>query len=92
MRALAEQSAQQLKVVEFAQGALKLAELRYRNGATDYATVLDAQRVLLAAQDAQAVSHLARYSQTLALVRALGAGVPPVDRIATMAQGSAITR
>jgi outer membrane protein, multidrug efflux system len=92
LRALAEQSAQQLKVVEFAQSALKMAELRYRNGATDYATVLDAQRVLLAAQDAQAVSHLARYSQTLALVRALGAGVPSGDRIAAMAQGSSITR
>jgi hypothetical protein len=47
---------------------------------------------LLAAQDAQAVSHLARYSQTLALVRALGAGVPSGDRIAAMAQGSPITR
>lgn len=92
LRSLAEQSDQQLKVVEFAQSALKMADLRYRNGAADYATVLDAQRVLLAAQDAQAVSHLARYSQTLALVRALGAGVPPVDPIPAMAQVSPITR
>ena len=92
LRSLAEQSAQQRKVVEFAQSALKMADLRYRNGATDYATVLDAQRVLLAAQDAQAVSHLARYSQTLALVRALGAGVPSVDPIPVVAQGLPIAR
>ncbi len=92
LRSLAEQSTQQFKVVEFAQSALKMADLRYRNGATDYATVLDAQRVMLAAQDAKTVSHLARYSQTLALVRALGAGVPAADPIPAIAQGSPITR
>lgn len=76
LRALTEQGGQQQHVVDFARSALNMADLRYRNGATDYATVLDAQRVLLAAQDAQALTHLARYSQTLGLVRALGAGVP----------------
>lgn len=79
LRALAAQAEQQQRVVDFARSALSMADLRYRNGATDYATVLDAQRVLLAAQDAQALTHLARYSQTLGLVRALGAGVPPVQ-------------
>ncbi len=76
LRALGAQAGQQQHVVDFARSALQMAELRYRNGATDYATVLDAQRVLLAAQDSQALTHLARYSQTLGLVRALGAGVP----------------
>lgn len=85
LRALAEQAEQQNRVVEFAQTSLKLADLRYRNGATDYVTVLDAQRVLLAAQDTQAVLHLARYSQTLGLVRALGGGVPAAARGATLA-------
>jgi len=78
LRTLAEQATQQQRVVEFAQASLRMADLRYRNGATDYATVLDAQRVLLAAQDSQAITHLARYSQTLGLVRALGGGVPPI--------------
>lgn len=91
LRALADQAAQQQQVVEFAQTSLKMADLRYRNGATDYATVLDAQRVLLAAQDAQAVTHLARYSQTLGLVRALGGGVPPAAP-ATLASNALGTR
>lgn len=91
LRALTEQAIQQQQVVEFAQTSLKMADLRYRNGATDYATVLDAQRVLLTAQDAQAVTHLARYSQTLGLVRALGGGVPPAAP-ATLASNAHGTR
>ncbi|MEQ1804885.1 MAG: TolC family protein, partial [Burkholderiaceae bacterium] len=88
LRALAEQAEQQQHVVDSARSALSMADLRYRNGATDYATVLDAQRVLLAAQDTQALTHLARYSQTLGLVRALGAGVPPTQPSAALALSS----
>ena len=87
LNSLAEQTTQQQRVVDYAQSALKMADLRFRNGATDYATVLDAQRVLLAAQDAQALIQLARYSQTLGLVRALGGGAPaspaPAARVLT---------
>ncbi len=83
------QAEQQQRVVDFARTVLSMADLRYRNGATDYATVLDAQRVLLVAQDAQALIHLARYSQTLGLVRALGAGVPPAQPVAAVALSNA---
>ncbi len=92
LRALAEQAEQQQRVVDSARGALNMADLRYRNGATDYATVLDAQRVLLAAQDAQALTHLARYSQTLGLVRALGAGVPAAASAGALALSQATSR
>ncbi|MFZ2650222.1 MAG: efflux transporter outer membrane subunit, partial [Burkholderiaceae bacterium] len=84
LRALAAQGAQLQQVVDLARSALQMADLRYRNGATDYATVLDAQRVLLAAQDSQAVTQLARYSQTLGLVRALGGGVPAAAPVAAL--------
>ncbi len=82
LRALQQQAAHQQQTVEFAQAALRLADLRYRNGATDYATVLDAQRVLFAAQDTQAVTLLARYGHTLGLARALGGGAPVPVRTA----------
>jgi outer membrane protein, multidrug efflux system len=83
LHALRQQAAQQQQTLEFAQAALRLADLRYRNGATDYATVLDAQRVLFAAQDAQALTLLARYSHTLGLARALGGGAPAPVRTAS---------
>ena len=92
LRALAEQAEQQLQVVDFARTALNTTDSRFRNGAADYATVLDAQRVLLAAQDAQAVTHLARYSQTLGLVRALGGGVPATERPLAVAASTPIAR
>ncbi len=85
LRSLTEQGEQQQRVVDYARSALNMADLRYRNGATDYATVLDAQRVLLVAQDVQALTQLARYSQTLGLVRALGGGVPPAQPGTAMA-------
>ena len=92
LRALTEQGGQQQQVVDYARSALSMADLRYRSGATDYATVLDAQRVLLAAQDTQALTHLARYSQTLGLVRALGAGVPQAQPGVAVALSSAAKR
>lgn len=92
LRTLAEQAEQQQRAVDSARSALSMADVRYRNGATDYATVLDAQRVLLAAQDTQALTHLARYSQTLGLVRALGAGVPAAQPGGAVALSGAAIR
>ena len=71
---LAEQATQQQAVIEHAQAAMRIAELRYRNGAIDFTTVLDAQRVLFAAQAAQSATRLARYAASVALTRALGGG------------------
>jgi outer membrane protein, multidrug efflux system len=74
VRSLAEQAAEQKAVVTHATTALRLAELRYRNGAFDFASVLDAQRVLLAAQTAQETLTFSRYAATINLYRALGGG------------------
>jgi outer membrane protein, multidrug efflux system len=71
---LAEQAGHQREVVAQAVAAQSMAELRYRNGAVDFTTVLDAQRVLLAAQAAQEAIALSRYAAAVALYRALGGG------------------
>lgn len=70
----AEQATHQQQVIEHARAALRLADLRYRNGAVDFSTVLDAQRVLLAAEDAAESIALARFVAAVGLFRALGGG------------------
>ena len=69
---LAEQAAHQRDVIGHADAALRLAETRFRSGAIDFTTVLDAQRVLLAARAAQAATEFERYAASVALQRALG--------------------
>ena len=59
--------------------AAELAEIRYREGAAPYLSVLDAQRTLLRAQDAVAEAETASYTSLVALYKALGGGwqAPP---------------
>lgn len=54
--------------------SLRLAELRYREGADELLTVLDAQRTLFQAQDQLAQLRLARLTGTVGLYKALGGG------------------
>ncbi len=61
-------------VLEQARESLRLAELRYREGAGDLLAVLDAQRTLFAAQDSLVIVRLARLSAAVGLYRALGGG------------------
>lgn len=56
------------------QKALSLAEVRYRAGAENLLTLLDAQRTLYAAQDAAAQLRLARLQAHVSLYKALGGG------------------
>jgi outer membrane protein TolC len=51
---------------------LELARERYRRGATDLLGVLDAQRLLFAAQDALAQSYQATATDWVALYKSLG--------------------
>jgi len=84
----AEQAAHQQQGIDHARAVLRMADLRYRNGAVDFSTVLDAQRVLLAAEDAQEAITLSRYGASVALFRALGGGwdAPPAAT-SSVAQG-----
>jgi NodT family efflux transporter outer membrane factor (OMF) lipoprotein len=70
----AEQEALQQQVVQQAGRALELAQIRYREGADDLLTVLDAQRTLFQAQDQLAQIRLARLQAAVGLFKALGGG------------------
>jgi len=70
----ADQELLQEQVVEQAQRALRLAEIRYREGADDLLTVLDAQRTLFQAEDQLAQVRLSRLQASIGLFKALGGG------------------
>ena len=70
----AEQELLQEKVVEQSRLALRLAEIRYREGADDLLTALDAQRTLFQAEDQLAQNRLSRLQGSLGLFKALGGG------------------
>jgi len=59
---------------ESAAEAYRLADLNYRSGATDFLTVLDAQRTLLDSQDSLVQGELDRYTAATNLYKALGGG------------------
>ena len=73
---LAQQHEHQLQLITHAENALRMVELRHRNGAIDFSAVLDAQRVLFAAQAERERIVLSRYAAAVALYRALGGGWP----------------
>ena len=68
------QETQQTHVVEQSRIALRLAEVRYREGADDLLTVLDAQRTLFQAEDQLAQVRLKRLQASIDLFKALGGG------------------
>jgi multidrug efflux system outer membrane protein len=69
-----EQVALQQEVMEQAQLALRLAEVRYREGADDLLVLLDAQRTLFQAQDQLRQLRLAQLQASVDLFKALGGG------------------
>ncbi|MDZ7864973.1 efflux transporter outer membrane subunit [Acidovorax sp.] len=71
------QTAAQAQVLEQAQQAHALAQVRYRAGADTLLTLLDAQRTLYAAQDNAAQLRQARLIACVALYKALGGGWQP---------------
>lgn len=70
----ADQESLQAQVVIQAQIALRLAEIRYREGVDDLLTVLDAQRTLFQADDQLAQIKLSRLQASVGLYKALGGG------------------
>jgi outer membrane protein TolC len=70
----ADQEAVQEQVVVQSRLALNLAAIRYREGADDLLTVLDAQRTLFQAEDQLAQIRLSRLQASIGLFKALGGG------------------
>ena len=69
-----EQEQAQIEIRKEAQRALQLSELRYREGADDLNSLLDAQRTLFSAEDQLAQQRLLRLTGTTDLFKALGGG------------------
>ena len=74
LRVLSAQSAATRDSLTSASRALKLADTRYRAGATSYLDVIDAQRGLLSIRRLETQLAGARATSTVALIRALGGG------------------
>ena len=70
----ARQEEAQIQILAEAERSLRLAELRYREGADDLLTVLNAQRTRFSAQDQLAQLRLARLTDAVNLYKALGGG------------------
>jgi len=70
----ADQELLQQQVVEQARMALRLAEIRYREGVDDLLTILVAQRALFQADDQLAQVRLSRLQASVDLFKALGGG------------------
>jgi outer membrane protein, multidrug efflux system len=62
-----------------AREAYRIAELRWRTGATDFLSVLQAQQASFSAADALTQADLARYTASVDLYRALGGGWDGLD-------------
>ena len=69
-----ERQAQLVAAVAASRDAAQLAELRFKEGAEDFLTVLDAERSLLQLEDQQAVSAITVAQSLVAIHRALGGG------------------
>lgn len=69
-----ERQAQLLAAVAASRDAAQLAELRFKEGAEDFLTVLDAERSLLQLEDQQALSAVSVAQRLVDIHRALGGG------------------
>jgi outer membrane protein, multidrug efflux system len=87
-----QQEALQREVETQAREALRLAEIRYREGVDDLLTVLDAQRTLFAAQDQLSQIRRGRLEAAVDLYKALGGGWSAADTARAMAGVSASAR
>ena len=71
---LGEQLRAQTALTNAAQATFKLADLRYRNGASSYLDVLDAQRTLFSAQQATVQVQTLQAQNLVTLYKVLGGG------------------
>ncbi len=89
VRQTAEQERLQRQVVTEARTAYQLADARYRSGAVDLLTVLDAQRTLFQAEDQLVQVRFSRLEATIAMYKALGGGWQRPETTTTSRSGEA---
>jgi NodT family efflux transporter outer membrane factor (OMF) lipoprotein len=83
-RSSAEQEAALQESAQQAQTALSLANLLYKEGASDLLTVLDAQRAQLQAQDSLVQARLTRLQAVADLAKAMGGGWQDTQTVAKL--------
>jgi efflux transporter, outer membrane factor (OMF) lipoprotein, NodT family len=71
---LAQEEENRSIAVHEAREAFGIVEVQYREGSADFLSLLDAQRTLLTAQDAQITVIQARLNASISLFKALGGG------------------
>ncbi|MBI2318769.1 MAG: efflux transporter outer membrane subunit [Betaproteobacteria bacterium] len=74
LRELEAQEEAEMRAVDEARRAYELAELRYKSGAIDFTSLLDAQRALLNAEATLEPTRFARFAGVVSLYKALGGG------------------
>jgi outer membrane protein TolC len=72
LKNLAQQQEAQQRALDHAREVYRIAEVRWRAGAQDFTTVLDAQRTLISAEASLDPILAARFDATVALYKALG--------------------
>lgn len=77
VQARGEQLSHQRAQLAAAQEAVRLAQVRYRNGMVTYLDVLDAQRTVLTAETQLVFTERARLTEMVSLFKALGGGWEP---------------
>ena len=77
LHAREEQLTHQRTQLSAAQEAMRLAQVRYRNGMVNYLDVLDAQRTVLMAETQLVLTERARLTEMISLFKALGGGWNP---------------
>lgn len=65
--------------LDLAEQAFHLAQTRYKSGAEDFFSLLDAQRTLVSRRDSHVQFELSRYQAVLDLYRALGGGADEAE-------------
>jgi len=79
VHARGEQLTHQRAQLTAAQEAVRLAQVRYRNGMVNYLDVLDAQRTVLSAETQLVLNERARLTEMVSLFKALGGGWEPAQ-------------
>ncbi len=79
VHARGEQLTHQRAQLTAAQEAVRLAQVRYRNGMVNYLDVLDAQRTVLSAETQLVLTERARLTEMVSLFKALGGGWKPAQ-------------
>ncbi len=89
VESVVDEQQKQAQALSASEEAYRIAVLRYKNGITDYLTVLQAQRDLLRQRDVNAQLAQARLRAIVGLIKALGGGYDAQGAVAAAVESGA---